>query len=324
MLLDQPEVQTVITSIGRQRWSTDSNLGEMKVLLTDLQDRTKTTAEMLEETEVMLSSPDLELELEVSGGGGIPGGRGGWGPTGISISLIGPDTDVLMEFATRIEDRLTREPDFMTVSTGRNRPTPELHYILDRQRISRMDVNANQIASAFGTQARGTRAGFFREEGREIPIQVRNDRDRFQNRSDLFALDVLQVDDVRIPIMGVGDFQVAQGMNNITRRDREGFVDLNIGIRGEPAESMQKVQEILTNDVILPAGYRYDFDASTRQMDESQQQLGFAFLFSLLLTYMVMASVFENFKDPFIIMFTVPLAFFGSLIFLFITGTSLS
>lgn len=324
MLLDKPEVRTVITSIGRQRWSSSSNLGEMKVLLLDQRNRTKTTAQMIEETEELLGSPDLDLEIEESGGGGIPGGRGGWGGRGLNISVIGPDTDVLMEYATRIEERLTREPEIMTVSTNRNRPTPELHYILDRQRISRIGVNANQIASAFGTQARGTRAGFFREEGREIPIQVRNDRDRFQNRSDLFALDVLQVDDVRIPIVGVGDFEVAQGMNRISRRDREGYVDLNIGTRMEPVEAREKVREILTNDVVLPNGYRYDFAGSTRQMDDSQRQLGFAFLFSLLLTYMVMASVFENFRDPFIIMFTVPLAFFGSLIFLFITSTSLS
>lgn len=324
LLLEKPEIRTVITSIGRQRWSSESNLGEMKVLLLDQRNRTKTTAQMIEETEALLSSPDMEIEVQESGGGGIPGG-GGWGGRGLNISVIGPDTDVLMEYATRIEERLTREQDIMTVSTNRNRPTPELHYVLDRQRISRIGVDANQVASAFGTQARGTRAGFFREDGREIPIQVRNDRDRFQNRADLFSLDVLQVDDVRIPIVGVGDFQVAQGMNRISRRDREGYVDLNINMRGDnQAENRDRISELLINDVVLPDGYRYDFAGSTRRMDDSQRQLGFAFLFSLLLTYMVMASVFENFRDPFIIMFTVPLAFFGSLIFLFMTGTSLS
>ena len=58
--------------------------------------------------------------------------------------------------------------------------------------------------------------------------------------------------------------------------------------------------------------------------DDSAREMGIAFLFALLLTYMVMASLFENFRDPFIIMFTVPLAFFGSLVFLFMTNTALS
>lgn len=323
-LLAVPEIQTVITSIGRQRWSTESNLGEMKVLLTDHRERDRSTADLIDETREMLDSQDVDLEIQESGGGGIPGGRGGWGGRGLQISLIGPDTDVLMEYATRIDERLTQEENITSVSTNRNRPTPELHYALDRQRISRLGVSANEVANAFGTQARGTRAGFFREDGREIPIQVRNDRDRFQNRSDLFALDVIQAEDVRVPILGVGDFEFQQGMNRISRRDREVFVDLTVNVEGNPADMRAEISEILTDDVVLPDGYRYDFTGTTRSMDDSQRELGFAFLFSLLLTYMVMASIFENLRDPFIIMFTVPLAFFGSLVFLFMTNTPLS
>lgn len=322
-LLEMDEVRTVITSIGRQRWSRQSNLGELKVLLVDQRERTRTTQDMVELTQEMFRSPEVDLDVRVSGGGGIPTGRD-WSGTGIRLSLIGPDVEVLQEFSVRIEDRLTEDQNVVSVSTNRNRPTPELHYALDRQRISRMDASANEIANAFGTQARGTRAGFYREEGREIPIQVRNDRDRFQNRDDLFALDVVQTDDVRIPILAVGSFQLHQGLSRISRRDREVYIDLTVNVRGDVTEYREVVREMLTNDIVLPDGYRYDFTGSTRSIDESQNQIFFAFMFSLLLTYMVMASLFENLRDPFIIMMTVPLAFFGSLLFLFITSTSLS
>ncbi len=322
-LLELDEVRTVITSIGRQRWSSESNLGELKVLLVDQRERQRTTQDMMEVTQQIIDSPDVDLEVQESGGGGIPTGRG-WGGRGMQLTIIGPNVDVLHEYSIRIEDRLTEEPNVVSVSTSRTNPTPELHFALHRERISRIGVNANEIANAFGTQSRGTRAGFFREEGREIPIQVRNDRDRFQNREDLFALDVLQTDDVRVPILGVGEFQFHEGLNRISRRDREVFVDLTINLQEEITDYREEIQEILTNDVVLPDGYRYDFTGSTQNIDESQNQIFIAFLFSLLLTYMVMASLFENFRDPFIIMFTVPLAFFGSLLFLFITNTTLS
>lgn len=322
-LLEMDEVRTVITSIGRQRWSRQSNLGELKVLLVDQRDRDRTTQDMVELTQEMFRSPEVDLDVRVSGGGGIPTGRD-WSGTGIRLTLIGPDVDVLQEFSIRIEDRLTEDDNVVSVSTNRNRPTPELHYALDRQRLSRLDVSAGEIANAFGTQARGTRAGFYREEGREIPIQVRNDRDRFQNRDDLFALDVMQTDDVRVPILAVGDFQLHQGLSRISRRDREVYIDLTVNVRDDVTEYREIVREILTNDIVLPDGYRYDFTGSTRSIDESQNEMFIAFMFSLLLTYMVMASLFENLRDPFIIMMTVPLAFFGSLVFLFITSTPLS
>lgn len=322
-LLEMDEVRTVITSIGRQRWSRESNLGELKVLLTDQRERDRTTQDMVVLTQDMLDSPDVDLEVRESGGGGIPTGRG-WGGTGIRLTLIGPDVEVLQEYSIRVEDRLTEDSNVTSVTTNRNRPTPELHYVLNRQRINRIGASANEVANAFGTQARGTRAGFFREEGREIPIQVRNERERFETRDDLFALDVLQTDDVRIPILAVGDFQLHQGLSRISRRDREVYIDLTVNIRGDATEYREKIREMLTNDVVLPDGYRYDFTGSTFNIDQSQSELFFAFLFSLLLTYMVMASLFENLRDPFIIMMTVPLAFFGSLVFLFITGTPLS
>jgi len=321
-LLEMDEVRTVITSIGRQRWSSQSNLGELKVLLTDQRERQRTTQDMIEVTQQMLDSPDVELDVQESGGGGIPTGRG-WGGRGMQLTLIGPNVDILQEYAVRIEEKLTQDPNVLSVSTNRNRPTPELHYVLDRQRISRMDASANEIANAFGTQARGTRAGFFREEGREIPIQVRNDRDRFQNREDLFALDIFQTDDVRIPILATGEFQFQQALSRISRRDREGFMDLTVNVQGDVLDYREEMRELLTNEIVLPDGYRYDFTGATQSIDDSQREMRLAFLFSLLLTYMVMASLFENFRDPFIIMFTVPLAFFGSLLFLFMTNTTL-
>ncbi|MEX2574275.1 MAG: efflux RND transporter permease subunit [Balneolaceae bacterium] len=325
-LLELPEVRTVITSIGRQRWTTQSNLGEMKVLLVDQGNRGKTVSDLTTDVRDMFDEADVTLDISVTGGG--PGGMrmgGGWGgPRGIQLSLVGADMDVLREISYRIEDRLLQEEDVVSVSNPRTRPVPELQYHLDRERISRLNVSPRAVAEAFGTQSRGSRAGYYREDGREIPIQVRNGRDRFRDREDLFSLELLQVDDVRLPITALGSFQIDEGMQRISRRDREVVLDLSIMVRGKLDEYRPVIHDIITNEIVLPDGYRYDYTGSLRNRDESGRQLGIAFMLALLLTYMVMASLFENFKDPFVIMFTVPLAFFGSLVFLFVTGTPLS
>ncbi len=323
-LLDMPEIRTVITSIGRQRWSSQSNLGEMNVLLVDQRERRKSTDDVIMEVEERFDDADVELDISVagSGPGGMRGGR--WGPRGIQLTLYGSDMETLRDISYRIEERLLQEPEVMSVSNPRTRPGPEFEFHPDRERIARLDVPTMQVANAFGTQARGSRAGYYREEGREIPIEVRNERDRFQNREDMFHLELLQLDESRVPITALGSFELHESLQRLSRRDRELVLDMSIMTQAEPDQYRRVIDDIITSDIVLPDGYRYDFSGRTRFQDDSARQMGFAFLFALLLTYMVMASLFENFRDPFIIMFIVPMAFFGSLLFLFITGTPLS
>ncbi|MEX0771396.1 MAG: efflux RND transporter permease subunit [Balneolaceae bacterium] len=323
-----PEVKTVITGIGEQRRSTGSNLGELNILLVEQHERGKTSGDMMMDVEQMLQEPGVDLEI--SGGSGGPAGlgflgRGRWGPGGdIQVSLIGPDMDLLQQISHRIEDRFAEDPNVLSINNGRTRPSTEIHYLLDRERINRIGATSGQVANSFGAQARGTRAGFFLEDGREIPIQVRNEQEQFRHREDLFTLELLQIEDQRVPITALGSFEFSEGVGNITRRDRETLLDVNVRIRGDIEEYRGILRDVLTEEIVLPDGYRYEFTGAFQDENESSRQLGLAALLALLLTYMVMASLFENLRDPFIIMFTVPLAFFGSLLILFITSTPLS
>ncbi len=325
-LLEDSDVQTVITNIGRSGRSTATNAGTLSITLVDDRYRDTPTSEVAARLQSNLRDDDTSVEIaNLGGSGGIPMGRGGWAGRGIRVSLIGPDVEVLQMLTLQIEEALIGDPQVLSVSNMRNRPGPELVYELDRNQISRTGISSSAIATELGTQARGTRAGFFREEGREIPIQVRNVREQFQNRQDLFSLELAQYEDQRIPVLGLGNFTVNEALNSITRRDRETLLDVNVMVRGDLEEYQNRIEEMFANnEVVLPDGYRYEFGGSVFAQQESGSEILFALLLVLLLTYMVMASLFENLRDPFIVMMSVPLAFFGSLLFLFITGTTLS
>lgn len=323
-LVESPDVQTVITNIGRRGRSTLTNGGNLSVTLVDEKLRDKTTSDIATELQAMLREPDINVEIaNLGGSGGIPTGRG-WSGRGIRVSLIGSDVEVLQRLTLEMENALIDDPQVMSVSNPRSRPMPELQYQLDRNRISRTGVTSQSVASALGAQARGNRAGFYREEGREIAIQVRNNRDQFQNREDLFGLELAQIGDQRIPVSGLGEFVPVEGLSTITRRDRETLLDVMIMVRGDMEEYRDRVVDVLENEIILPDGYRYEFTGSIFSQQQSSGEILIALFLALMLTYMVMASVFENLRDPFIVMFSVPLAFFGSLLFLYITGTPLS
>lgn len=320
-LLDEQEVKTVINNIGRQGWSTVSNAGTLSITLVDQSNREETTSDIATRLKEKLEEPNINVEIDGLGGG-VPGR--GWGGGGIRVSLIGPDVEVLQRLTLELDEAISDDPNIISVSNPRSRPAPELLYRLNRERINRAGFSSTNIAQQLGTQARGSRAGYYRDEGREIPIWVQLDRDQFQNRNDLFSLELAQFEEQRVPVLGLGTFTRQEGLNRITRRDRETLLDVTVMVRGDQAEYQQKIVDALENDVVMPDGYRYDFSGSVFQQQESGTEILIALMFAIFLTYMVMASLFENLRDPFIVMFSVPLAFFGSLVFLYLTGTSLS
>lgn len=320
-LINDPDVRTVINNIGRQGWSTESNLGTLSITLVDKSQRENTTTEIASRLQNELEDPEIKVEID-NLGGGAPGR--GWGNMGIRVSLIGPDMDVLQELTLRLDHALSDDPNVLSVSNPRSSPEPKLVYDINKERINRAGFSPTTVATQLGIQTRGNRAGYYRDEGREIPIMVQLQRDQFQSREDLFSLELAQFEDQRIPVLALGDFSVEEGLSRISRRDRETLLDVSIMVRGDMEEYRQKIINVLENEIAMPDGYRYAFTGSLFDQQQSNQEILIAAILALLLTYMVMASIFENLRDPFIVMFSVPLAFFGSLVFLFMTSTSLS
>ena len=195
-----------------------------------------------------------------------------------------------------------------------------MHYKLDRQLVSRAGSNLSEVANSFKTQARGTQVGFYRVAGREVPIEVRVQEEYRQSLQDMREFQVVQVDDQRIPLASLGRFETVEGVNSITRRDRETIMDISISVNGSAEVYRQRIIELFENDIVMPEGYRYSFTGENVDQQEASSSIFWALIAGLLLTYMVMAGKFENFRDPFVIMFTIPLAFFGSYFILWATG----
>lgn len=321
---DLPEVETMITSIGRSRWGNQTNRGEISLTLVPEMEREQTSTEFAVFLREELTAPGVDVRVRVEGGG-LNFGRG-WdsGGNSIRLSLIGPQIDELLAISNRIEAQLMEDPTVIDVDNGRTDPTPELHFIANRERLARLGTNLNTVASALRTQTLGNNAGYFINEGREIPIEVRTQKQALTSREDLFDLEVFQFEDQRIPIQAIGEFVPMRGVDSFQRRDRETVLDVNIQVQGNALEFEPVIRDFLENEVVLPDGYRYEFTGGTQETQQGQSEFGFALLAALVLMFMIMASLFENFRDPFVIWLCIPLAMFGALAFLFLIGDALS
>jgi len=315
-----PDVKNVVTSIGQRRWSQETNAGEISVTLKNEDEREKSTNDLAIMYRRMLEKPGVDVRIRAGSGGGF---RGGFGGGGVRVTLFGSDVQVLQAITEKIESVLMQDTSVVSVENPRVDPTPELHFIVDRQRLNRLNASFGEVANALKTQTRGTLVGEFRTAGREIPIEVRTSETAIKSREDLSRIPVFQTADVRIPVAAVGEFTPYQGIDRISRRDRETILDVSVTVKGNPIEFTKKFKEVMETQINMPDGYRYEFTGSNRDFEQSGSELIYALITALLLTYMIMASQFENFRDPFVVMFTIPLAFFGSLVMLSITGTDM-
>lgn len=311
-------VETVITNIGQRGFNNSTNIGEITVNLVDQSERDISTNEFSAQLRRELSAPGVEVNIR--GGGG---GFGGFS-SGITLTLVGPEIEVLQAISDRIEQELLKDDNVISVDNGRTDPTPELQYIVDRQRISRMGSSLNQVATSLKTQVQGTRVGFLRDEGREVPIMVQAMKTALTSREQLFDLELVQTDSQRVPVAALGRFESVEGVNEIERRDRQTILDVSVQVAGNTNEYRQRIIEFIRQEVVLPEGYRYEFTGGTADADEGSNEVMWSLLFAIALTYMIMASLFENFRDPFVIWFSIPLAFFGALVGLWVSFTPLS
>jgi HAE1 family hydrophobic/amphiphilic exporter-1 len=319
-------VAMVIASIGQGGWRSEAHVGRITVRLVDADKRARSSEEIALDLRRRIDVPGVRTSIFAGGGFGPGGGGGRFGGLGqsIRVTMIGPDTEVLKGITTRIEEVMLQDSSVISVDNPRISGTPELNFQIDRQLVSRMGSNIGEVANAFKTQARGTQVGFYRTGGREVPIEVRTDEPYRQSLSDLRRFELLQVGDQRVPVAQLGVFQPTEGVNRISRRDRETIMDVNISVTGDPTVHRERITRLLQEDVVLPPGYRFEFTGTNRDQQQANQSLFYALLAGLLLTYMVMAGKFENFRDPFVIMFTIPLAFFGSFFLFWLTGTNTS
>jgi HAE1 family hydrophobic/amphiphilic exporter-1 len=314
-----PVVKTVITSIGSRGFHNGTNVGRISIQLVDQGKRKITTQQFELRLKKMLTSPGVDVTIQANGQRGF-GGAGG----GLRLSIIGPDVTRLQAISDKIIALLKHNPNIISVDNGRTKPTPQLHYLVNRERISRMHSSLFTVANSLKTQVQGTRVGYYQDQDVRVPIMVRVPKKYIHNRVDLANLQLIQVGKQRVPITGLGHFVRAKGVNQIQRRNRQTVLDVNINVKGNLQQYRQKILNTVKKNIILPDGYRFSFTGSAHQARQSQNEIKWAFLFSILLAYMIMAALFENFRDPFVIFFVIPLAFFGALVGLFVTHTALT
>jgi hydrophobic/amphiphilic exporter-1 (mainly G- bacteria), HAE1 family len=246
------------------------------------------------------------------------------GDDGLIINIYGFDLDQKKTLATGVIAQLTSIQDVIGATSSADEGRPELRIIMDRERISRLNMTTSQVANAISDAVRGSIATTFVEKGVEYTILVQL---AAQEKTDSKALEDIQIrtpNGIWVPLRTIARIERYQGPSNILRINQERVTEVLVDIGNADLKSVTDRAVGILDRFDWPDGYRYDIGGTAEEQSSSFRYLLIAFLIAAVLAYMIMASQFESLVEPFIIIITIPLAMTGVLIMLFITGTAVS
>jgi HAE1 family hydrophobic/amphiphilic exporter-1 len=209
------------------------------------------------------------------------------------------------------------------VRIGRDSGRPELALRVDRDKASLFGLTVSQVATIVQTNVAGTQAAMYRERGREYPIVVRlreADRERVADVNDIL---VPTTGGQVIPIKNLMRVQNESGPVEIERKNQERITRVNAEIETTLSQAVTNVQAGLPQ-LNVPRDFSVGFGAEFEEQQRAFQQLQLLLLLAVVLVYAVMASQYESLRDPFIIMFSIPLAAIGVVLTLLLTDTPFS
>jgi HAE1 family hydrophobic/amphiphilic exporter-1 len=238
--------------------------------------------------------------------------------TPVEIEIHGFNLHKLQTVANVVEEQMREIPGLYDVKANIQRGNPEVQIVYNRQLLSRYGLNILDVASLVRNKVRGDVATEFKEEDRKIDILVRVREEDKESIDNLRRLVINPESAIPLPLEAVADIKVNEGPSEIRRIDQQRTALITANIAGRDLGSISEDIYQLLRSMDMPDDFTYDIAGQNKEMETSLNSLMMALALAIFLVYIVMASQFESLLHPFIIIFTIPLAFIGVLIFLYL------
>jgi len=265
------------------------------------------------------SIPGMKVRAGRQGGMGSMMGGG----AALQVEIVGHDLVAADSLTRKVIAAIETLPGVVDVKASREQGDPELQLLVDRERAALYGLTPYQVGSALRTQFDGTVATQYRLGGKEYDILLRLRKDQRTEIGDILAT---SINSPTGPVLLKNVVTQRPGISPLTieHKNTERIVTVEANVVGQSSGRVAGHAARALAPIVTPPGFDVRLSGSYEDMMESFRDLAFAALIAILLVFMVMASQFESFRDPFIIIFTIPFALIGVLWALAITGTTLS
>jgi HAE1 family hydrophobic/amphiphilic exporter-1 len=242
----------------------------------------------------------------------------------IEVEVRGFDLRLIGEIAGEVREVLRDLPGVSGVEEERRQGTPEVSIRFDRDRLSRLGLTVADAAEALQVRVRGSQATEFTERDRDLTVLVRAQEAQRGTLEDLSSLQLELPGGGSIPLSSVADLGFQDGPAEIVRRAGSRVVLVEARPTGTDLAGAIGSIESAIREIPVPSDVYVLVAGQSRDLKESVQSMQLALLLAVFLVYLVMASQFESFRLPAVIMVSVPLALPGAIAALWVTGNTIS
>ncbi len=245
--------------------------------------------------------------------------------TPIEVEVHGEDLGRLQEYGDRVRELMAAMPELADVETTLKRGAPEVQIVYDRALLNRYDLQTSVVAQMVRNQIEGFEATLYNLKDRRIPIIVRLAEEDRRTTDQLNGLVVNPGGERPIPLHAVASVAVGEGPSEVRRIDgkRVAVVQANLG-EASLGGAVERIEEVLAREIEWPADMSFLVGGQSQEWQRSSTSLWLALGLSVFLVYVIMAAQFESLLHPLVIMFSIPLAFFGTLLTLYLLDVNLS
>ncbi|MDH7577563.1 MAG: efflux RND transporter permease subunit [Bacillota bacterium] len=317
-----PEVETTFVSVGSAEemggfGASESDRARLRVQLVPRRERGRTTEAVVEEIRKQVAEiPGAEIKAAEADliSATMPT------EAPIALTVQGNDLAALKRVAGLVAQEVRQVPGTRDVKTSLEEGKPEIEVRLDRERAASYGLGTAQVAQTLRTAVFGQVVTRYRSGGEELDLRLRLVPEARTSLRELENLRITAPNGVAVPLREIAALREVEGPSVIAREDQTRVCYVTGDLAGRPLGDVMKDIQARLAGLRLPRGCEIVYGGEHKEMQESFGSLSFALLLGVLLVYMVMASQFESLFHPFVIMFTMPLAFIGVVLGLALTG----
>ena len=315
ILADVPEIKVLSYNFGQadsqNAFASMRNNGayliSMNINIGSMENRKRSTSEIAD-----LVRADLKLFPEINKATVSEGGMGPGGRSSVQLEIYGYDFEETEQVARKYREKMLACPAFIQVILSRDQYTPEYEVDFDREKLALNGLSSTTAAAAVSAAMSGTVASYYREDGEEYNIRVRFAPEFRQSVEDIENIVVHNAAGRGIKVRDLGAVVESRVPPTITRKNRDRYISVTgLMARGHAlSEGVDFVDAMMEEDP-LPPELSWDIGGDYEEQQSMFSDMILLMILIVILVYMVMASQFESFLGPLVIMFSIPFAFTG-------------
>lgn len=325
---DIPEILRISYTVGQANatsstWaaimSNGSHIGTFTIRLVDPEYRKQSVFEIADLLRDELEGMPEFYKVDVSTSGNAMGGQ-----QTVDVEVYGYDFDATTDIAHELAERMRTIPGYVNVLVSREQFQPEYQVDFDREKLAMNGLNLATASTFLRNRINGATASLFREDGEEYTIRVVYAPEYRQSIEDIENILIYNNQGKAIRLKELGTVVERFSPPTIERKNRQRVVTVSGIVSGTTLDKVVAETNKQIAQMDVPSDISFSIGGSYEDMQETFADLGTLLLIIVLLVFIVMAAEFESLTYPFVIMFSIPFAFSGVIILLWITNTTLS